>query len=175
MLRIGMLTSGGDCQALNATMRGVVKGLSANVQELEVYGFYDGYKGLIYGNYRMLSAKDFSGILTKGGTILGTSRQPFKLMRTPDEHGLDKVEAMKQNYYKLRLDCLVILGGNGTQKTANLLREEGLNIIRIDDRIVQRRILCNAGNDRRFREIQLRYIFIKIAFGSSLYAVRAGT
>ena len=126
-----MLTSGGDCQALNATMRGVVKGLSANVQELEVYGFYDGYKGLIYGNYRMLSAKDFSGILTKGGTILGTSRQPFKLMRTPDEHGLDKVEAMKQNYYKLRLDCLVILGGNGTQKTANLLREEGLNIIHL--------------------------------------------
>ncbi len=48
-------------------------------------------------------------------------------------------------------------------------------LIRIDDRIVQRRILCNAGNDRRFREIQLRYIFIKIAFGSSLYAVRAGT
>ena len=131
MLRIGMLTSGGDCQALNATMRGVVKGLSANVQELEVYGFYDGYKGLIYGNYRMLSAKDFFGILTKGGTILGTSRQPFKLMRTPDEHGLDKVEAMKQNYYKLRLDCLVILGGNGTQKTANLLREEGLNIIHL--------------------------------------------
>ena len=131
MKRIGMLTSGGDCQALNATMRGVVKGLSANVQELEVYGFYDGYKGLIYGNYRMLSAKDFSGILTKGGTILGTSRQPFKLMRTPDEHGLDKVEAMKQNYYKLRLDCLVILGGNGTQKTANLLREEGLNIIHL--------------------------------------------
>ena len=131
MLRIGMLTSGGDCQALNATMRGVVKGLSANVQELEVYGFYDGYKGLIYGNYRMLSAKDLSGILTKGGTILGTSRQPFKLMRTPDEHGLDKVEAMKQNYYKLRLDCLVILGGNGTQKTANLLREEGLNIIHL--------------------------------------------
>ena len=67
MLRIGMLTSGGDCQALNATMRGVVKGLSANVQELEVYGFYDGYKGLIYGNYRMLSAKDFSGILTDKG------------------------------------------------------------------------------------------------------------
>lgn len=52
-------------------------------------------------------------------------------MRTPDEHGLDKVEAMKQNYYKLRLDCLVILGGNGTQKTANLLREEGLNIIHL--------------------------------------------
>ena len=63
----------------------------------------------------MLTAKDFSGILTRGGTILGTSRQPFKLMRTPDDNGLDKVEAMKQNYHKLNLDCLVILGGNGTQ------------------------------------------------------------
>ena len=131
MKRIGLLTSGGDCQALNATMRGVVKSLSNSLDELEVYGFMNGYKGLIYGDYRMLTAKDFSGILTKGGTILGSSRQPFKLMRVPDENGLDKVEAMKQNYYKLRLDCLVILGGNGTQKTANLLREEGLNIIHL--------------------------------------------
>ena len=129
--RIGLLTSGGDCQALNATMRGVVKGLSNSVENLEVYGFDDGYKGLIYGKYRMLTARDFSGILTQGGTILGTSRQPFKLMRVPDEKGLDKVEAMKQTYYKLCLDCLVILGGNGTQKTANLLREEGLNIIHL--------------------------------------------
>ena len=131
MKRIGLLTSGGDCQALNATMRGVVKGLSSNLEELEVYGFMNGYRGLIYGDYRLLTSKDFSGILTKGGTILGSSRQPFKLMRVPDEKGLDKVEAMKQNYYKLRLDCLVILGGNGTQKTANLLREEGLNIIHL--------------------------------------------
>ena len=131
MKRIGLLTSGGDCQALNATMRGVVKGLFNNLEDLEVYGFDDGYKGLIYGNYRMLSAKDFSGILTRGGTILGTSRQPFKLMRVPDANGLDKVEAMKQTYHKLCLDCLVILGGNGTQKTANLLREEGLNIIHL--------------------------------------------
>nr|MCR5468801.1 ATP-dependent 6-phosphofructokinase [Lachnospiraceae bacterium] len=78
-----------------------------------------------------LSKSEFSGILTKGGTILGTSRQPFKLMRTPDENGLDKVEAMKQTYHKLNLGCLVILGGNGTQKTANLLREEGLNVIHL--------------------------------------------
>ncbi|MDO4633382.1 MAG: ATP-dependent 6-phosphofructokinase [Eubacteriales bacterium] len=129
MMRVGLLTSGGDCQALNATMRGIVKGLSENVKDLEVYGFINGYKGLIYGDYRLLTGKDFSGILTKGGTIIGSSRQPFKMMRVPDENGLDKVEAMKQNYHKLRLDCLVILGGNGTQKTANLLREEGLNII----------------------------------------------
>ena len=129
--RIGMLTSGGDCQALNATMRGVVKALYNSFNELEIYGFDDGYKGLIYGKYRMLTSRDFSGILTQGGTILGTSRQPFKLMRVPDEKGLDKVAAMKQTYYKLCLDCLVILGGNGTQKTANLLREEGLNIIHL--------------------------------------------
>lgn len=131
MKRVGLLTSGGDCQALNATMRGVVKGLTHNIDDVEIYGFLDGYKGLIYGNYRLMTANDFSGILTKGGTIIGTSRQPFKQMRDPDENGLDKVEAMKQNYHKLRLDCLVILGGNGTQKTANLLREEGLNVIHL--------------------------------------------
>lgn len=129
MLRIGMLTSGGDCQALNAAMRGVVKGICSKIKDVEIYGFKEGYKGLIYANFEMLTPKDFSGILTMGGTILGTSRQPFKLMRVPDEKGLDKVEAMKHTYHKLNLNCLVILGGNGTHKTANLLREEGLNII----------------------------------------------
>ena len=122
MLRIGMLTSGGDCQALNAAMRGVVKAVLNNSDEpVEIYGFEDGYKGLIYGHFRMLTGKDFTGILTVGGTILGTSRTPFKTIQDPDENGLDKVAAMKQNYYKLQLDCLVILGGNGTHKTANLL------------------------------------------------------
>ena len=129
MKRIGMLTSGGDCQALNATMRGVVKGLFTYTDDVEIYGFLDGYKGLIYSNFRMLTAQDFSGILTKGGTILGSSRQPFKLMRVPDENGLDKVEAMKHTYHKLNLDCLVILGGNGTQKTGQPAAEEGLNIV----------------------------------------------
>ena len=129
MKRIGMLTSGGDCQSLNATMRGVVKGLNVLEGTVEIYGFIDGYKGLIYGNYKRLTSKDFSGILTTGGTILGTSRQPFKLMRTPDENGLDKVEAMKHTYKKLKLSCLVVLGGNGSQKTANMLSEEGLNVV----------------------------------------------
>lgn len=129
MLKIGMLTSGGDCQALNATMRGVVKGIYRLRDDVQIYGFLEGYKGLIYGNYRMLTSQDFSGILTKGGTILGSSRQPFKLMREPDENGLDKVKAMKANYKKLGLDCLVVLGGNGSQKTANLLSQEGLNVI----------------------------------------------
>ena len=129
MIRIGMLTSGGDCQALNAAMRGVAKGLLNSKEDVELFGFLEGYKGLIYGNYKNLEFSDFSGILTKGGTILGSSRMPFKNMRDPDENGLDKVEAVKHNYYKLNLTCLVVLGGNGTHKTANLLREEGLNVV----------------------------------------------
>lgn len=128
-MRIGMLTSGGDCQSLNATMRGVAKSLYKMFDDLEIIGFEDGYKGLIYADYIVMKPSDFSGILTKGGTILGTSRQPFKLMRVPDDNGLDKVEAMKHTYRKLKLECLVVLGGNGSQKTANLLREEGLNIV----------------------------------------------
>ena len=123
MKRIGMLTSGGDCQALNAAMRGVVKSLLNSGEQVEIYGFLDGYRGLIYSNFRMLTWADFSGILTKGGTILGSSRTPFKTIKDPDENGLDKVDAMLQTYHKLRLDCLVVLGGNGTHKTANLLRE----------------------------------------------------
>ena len=129
MRRIGLLTSGGDCQALNAAMRGVVKCLAHSGEEVELYGFLEGYKGLIYSHFRLLTSADFAGILTRGGTILGSSRMPFKTIREPDENGLDKVEAMKQNYHKLQLDCLVVLGGNGSQKTANLLNQEGLHIV----------------------------------------------
>lgn len=131
MKRIGILTSGGDCQGLNSTIRAVGKSLYNyyGSKDLEIYGIIDGYRGLIYGEYRLMKQSDFSGILTQGGTILGTSRQPFKLMRVIDENSVDKVAAMKENYKKLRLDCLVILGGNGTQKTANLLSEEGLNVV----------------------------------------------
>ena len=82
MRRIGMLTSGGDCQSLNATMRGVAKSLYKMFDDIEIVGFEDGYKGLMYADYRIMKQSDFSGILTRGGTILGTSRQPFKLMRT---------------------------------------------------------------------------------------------
>ncbi len=130
MKRIGLLTSGGDCQALNATLRGVAKGLyHLYGNEVELIGFIDGYKGLIYEDYRKMSPIDFAGLLTVGGTILGSSRTPFKLIREPDENGLDKVEAMKYTYRRLRLDGLVVLGGNGSQKTANLLSQEGLNVI----------------------------------------------
>lgn len=128
-MKIAMLTSGGDCQGLNATMRGVAKTLYNELNDLTIYGILDGYKGLIECNYKELKKEDFSGILTLGGTILGTSRQPFKKMQVIEENGVDKVKAMIDTYNKLELDCLVILGGNGTHKTANLLREKGLNVV----------------------------------------------
>ena len=130
MLRIGLLTSGGDCQALNATMRGIVKTLMTNSEEpIEIYGFEYGYQGLIYSRFRVMSPADFSGILTRGGTILGTSRTPFKRLDIPEADGVEKVPAMVHTYHKLQLDCLFMLGGNGSTKTANRLREEGLNVI----------------------------------------------
>ncbi len=130
MLRIGMLTSGGDCQALNATMRGIVKTILNRAPEpVEIYGFEDGYQGLIYGRFHQLTWDDFSGALSQGGTILGTSRTPFKRIDIPEADGVDKVAAMKQTYHKLQLDCLFMLGGNGSTKTANRLSQEGLNVI----------------------------------------------
>ncbi len=128
-MKVGMLTSGGDCQALNATMRGVAKALFKMYKDVTIIGFRDGYKGLMYNEYKELTPRDFAGILTIGGTMLGTSRQPFKLMNIPDDEGNDKVELMKKTYKKHKLDCLVVLGGNGSQKTANLLSEEGLNVV----------------------------------------------
>ncbi|MEE1219515.1 MAG: ATP-dependent 6-phosphofructokinase [Ruminococcus sp.] len=131
MKKVGILTSGGDCQGLNATIRAVAKSLYNFYGDdgVEIIGIIDGYRGLIYGEYKKMKPENFSGILTMGGTILGTSRQPFKLMRVIDENSVDKVAEMKKNYKKLDLDCLVVLGGNGTQKTANLLSEEGLNVV----------------------------------------------
>lgn len=126
--RIGILTSGGDCPGLNAAIRGVAKA-SYELFDCEFIGILDGYKGLIEGNHQELTPKDFSGILTRGGTMLGTHRTPYKRMRKIEDDGVDKVANMVANYEKLGLDCLITLGGNGTHKNANLLREEGLNVI----------------------------------------------
>lgn len=127
--RIGILTSGGDCPGLNAAIRGVARATYEYLDDVEIIGFSDGYAGLIDGDYREMSRSDFSGILTLGGTILGTARTPFKDMRVIGEDKVDKVANMVKNYEKLKLDCLCTLGGNGTHKTANLLSEEGLNVI----------------------------------------------
>ena len=85
--------------------------------------------GLINGDYKKMQPDDFRGLLTLGGTILGTKRTPFKMMQVIEEDKIDKVAAMKKTYKDLKLDCLLCLGGNGTHKTANLLSQEGLNII----------------------------------------------
>jgi 6-phosphofructokinase 1 len=128
----GILTSGGDCPGLNAAIRGVAKAAHEKYS-MNIIGINEGYRGLIGGDARLLKASDFSGILTRGGTILGTSREkPFKDTEEglrDSEAGRDKPEAIIENYKKLNLDCLVVLGGNGTHKTASLLKKEGLNII----------------------------------------------
>ncbi len=97
--------------------------------DAEIIGIRDGYRGLIKGDWQEMRRGQFSGILTLGGTILGTSRQPFRNMRVIGEDNVDKVAEMKKNYKDLKLDCLVTLGGNGTHKTANLLSQEGLNVV----------------------------------------------
>ena len=127
-MKIGILTSGGDCPALNAVIRGFAKYAYNNIKNVEIYGIADGYGGLIAGEYKKMKPEDFSGILTKGGTILGTSRQPFKKMKV-EENNSTKVEKMKQNYKKMGLDALLTLGGAGTHKSAALLCAEGLNVV----------------------------------------------
>ena len=129
MKKIGILTSGGDCPGLNATIRGVAKALYEIYPDVKIYGIRDGYYGLIHGDYIEMHQEDFSDILTRGGTILGTHRTPYKMMQVIEKDNIDKVANMKKTYKDLGLDCLLTLGGNGTHKTANLLSEEGLNII----------------------------------------------
>jgi ATP-dependent phosphofructokinase / diphosphate-dependent phosphofructokinase len=126
----GILTSGGDCPGLNAAIRGVAKA-AYGIYGMQIMGVCNGYKGLIEGDVKVLNPNDVSGILTRGGTILGTSREkPFKDLKEIDfTVGINKVDAIKQTYSRFGLDCIVVLGGNGSQKTANLLKQEGLNVI----------------------------------------------
>lgn len=129
-MKIGMLTSGGDCQGLNSALRGVAKTLYNKFgKDVTLYGIRDGYRGLIEGDYHPMKPEEFSDILTLGGTILGTSRQPFKMMQKADENEETKLQKMLETCKKARFDCLVILGGNGTHKTANLLSENGVNVV----------------------------------------------
>jgi 6-phosphofructokinase 1 len=129
--RIGLLTSGGDCPGLNATIRGVTKACYELLGEsnVEIVGIADGFYGLIRNHCKLMKPSDFYGILTLGGTILGTRRTPFNKMKLVEEDNVDKVKQMKETYKRWELDCLLTLGGNGTHKTANLLSEEGLNVI----------------------------------------------
>ncbi|HKK41470.1 MAG TPA: ATP-dependent 6-phosphofructokinase [Bacteroidales bacterium] len=128
--RIGILTAGGDCPGLNAAIRGV--GKTAIVKyDMKLMGISDGFSGMINKEYRELTENDLSGILTLGGTILGTSREkPFK-GSNKGKNEISKPVLIKEHYEQMGLDCLVCIGGNGTMKTANLLSQEGLNVVGI--------------------------------------------
>jgi 6-phosphofructokinase 1 len=123
---IGILTSGGDCPGLNAAIRGV--GKAALALGMQIIGYRDGFRGLVENRFIRLDSRELSGILTLGGTILGTSRdKPYRMPVGADT--MDMTPLAVANYRQQHLDCLVCLGGGGTQKNALHLMKHGLNVI----------------------------------------------
>jgi phosphofructokinase-like protein len=124
---IGILTSGGDCPGLNAAIRAVGKAAQGGFG-MHAQGFRDGFRGLMENRTMALDRETLSGILTVGGTILGTSRdKPYRMLIGGRE--MDATDAIIANYEKHHLDVLVCMGGGGTQKNALYLKEQGLNVI----------------------------------------------
>ncbi len=125
MKKIGILTGGGDCPGLNATIRAVVrKGMTE--YNYEMYGILAGWKGMIEGNIEVFDMKSVSGILNRGGTILGTSRtNPFR----EDNNG--DPERILENIKKFNLHAIVSIGGEDTQGVAFKLSEMGVNVVGI--------------------------------------------
>jgi 6-phosphofructokinase len=124
---IGILTAGGDSPGLNAAIRGVGKA-ALNSYGMDVIGFRDGFRGLVENRTIRLEGSVLSGILTIGGTILGTSRDKPHRMPMGEKY-LDMTDVITANYYGHNLDALVCLGGGGTQKNAYRLMQAGLNIL----------------------------------------------
>ena len=122
MEEIGLLTGGGDCPGLNPVIRAVVK--CSLLAGWQVLGFRNGWKGLIEDEFMILDERSVSGILPKGGTILGTSRtNPYKTA--------GDVDRVKSNYYKHHLKALIAVGGEDTLGAAHKLIQEGLQIVGI--------------------------------------------
>ncbi len=117
---IGILTAGGDCPGLNAAIRGVAK--AAMHYGMSVVGVQDGFRGLVENRTIHLDGQSVSGLLTQGGTLLGTSRDKPHKMRMGSEV-MDMTEVAIANMKKMNIDCLVCIGGNGTQKNAHRLRQ----------------------------------------------------
>jgi len=124
---VGILTAGGDSPGLNAAIRGVGKALRDHYG-MQIIGFRDGFRGLMENRTMRLNGEALSGILTKGGTILGTSRDKPHRMPVGGEIR-DMTQVIVENYHKNHLDALVCLGGNGTQKNALRLAQSGLNVL----------------------------------------------
>ncbi len=124
---IGILTSGGDCPGLNAALRGVGKA-GFDHFDMQIIGFRDGFRGLAQDRTQRIDSTLLSGILTDGGTILGTSRdKPHKMMIGNKTQ--DMTEAIVDTYQRHHLDAVVCLGGGGTQKNAIRLKDAGLNVV----------------------------------------------
>lgn len=124
---IGILTSGGDSPGLNAAIRGIGKALLGRYG-MKVIGFRDGFRGMMENRSQLLDSAALSGILTLGGTILGTSRDKPYAMPVAGKL-MDMTDVIVDNYHKHHLDALVCLGGGGTQKNAYHLMKHGLNVI----------------------------------------------
>lgn len=133
-MKIGLSTGGGDCPGLNSVIRAIVRYASATLGH-EVIGIEDSFNGLLERPYktRPLTLKDVSGILNRGGTILGTSNSgnPFKLKEGQDPKTCDKSQKVVEAYHELGLDCIIVIGGDGTQRIAKQFIGLGLNIIGI--------------------------------------------
>lgn len=127
--QIGILTAGGDSPGLNAAIRGVGKAAMGHYK-MHIIGFRDGFRGLMENRTMALDGGQLSGILTVGGTILGTSRDKPHKMPVGGKI-LDMTDAIVGNYHDNHLDCLVCLGGGGTLKNALRLKEKGLNVINL--------------------------------------------
>jgi 6-phosphofructokinase 1 len=124
---IGILTAGGDSPGLNAAIRGVGKAAIGHYQ-MQIIGFREGFRGLVENRITHLDGSMLSGILTRGGTILGTSRdKPHRMLFNGKKR--DMTDVIVQNYETNQLDALVCLGGGGTQKNALQLMDKGLNVV----------------------------------------------
>jgi 6-phosphofructokinase 1 len=143
-LRVGILTGGGDCPGLNAVIRAVAKSLLLE-HGAEVFGIEDGYLGLIERRLRPLAYADVSGILTRGGTILGTSNRanPFGYFK---EDGADVSDRVIDFVREFGLSAVVAIGGDGTMSIAHGLYEKGLNIVGVPKTIDNDLV----GTDRTF-------------------------
>jgi phosphofructokinase-like protein len=132
--RIGILTGGGDCPGLNAVIRAVVKEATLH-HNLEVIGIQDGFEGVIENRTRRLRYDDVAGIISIGGTILGTSNKANPYHQAARKNGKLIFEDVSgkaiANIQKLGLECLICVGGDGTLTIANQLREDGVRVVGI--------------------------------------------
>ncbi|MEA1961245.1 MAG: 6-phosphofructokinase [Bacillota bacterium] len=130
--RIGVLTGGGDCPGLNAVIRAVTKS-AINLHGMEVFGFLDGFKGLVENRYIPLELKTVSGIGHTGGTILGSSNRddPFHFLSIKDgqEVFTDESDRAIQNMKDLGLEGLIVIGGDGSLHIANHFFKKGINVV----------------------------------------------